>query len=135
MSKALSPGSIGLALPSVFLITYAVLTFEVALTRIFSVMLSYHFVFAIVSAALLGLGGGAMLLKRWRGLRISSAFRVGGILFPLLIVVSVLLIITLPQITAKGFWIYLVLAVLPFAASAAALGALLLGFSSARVPA
>ena len=185
MPKAPSPGSIWLALPSVFLITYAVLTFEVALTRIFSVMLSYHFVFAIVSAALLGLGVGAMLLKRWREMRIPSAFRLGAILFPLLIVVAVLLIITLPQIIAKGFWIYLVLAVLPFgaagfavsgifqqfadkspllygadllgaaigaltivplldvfggvnavffAASAAALGALLLGFSSARFP-
>ena len=184
--KAPSHSSIWLALPSVFLITYAVLTFEVALTRIFSVMLSYHFVFAIVSAALLGLGVGAMLLKRWRGLRISSASRVGAILFPLLIVVSVLLIITLPQVTSRGFWIYLVLAVLPFAAagfavsgifqqfadkspllygadllgaalgaltivplldvfggvnavffaaSAAALGALLLGFSSAKFPA
>jgi len=186
MPKAPSRSSIWLALPSVFLITYAVLTFEIALTRIFSVMLSYHFVFAIVSAALLGLGVGAMLLKRWREMRISSAFRLGAILFPLLIVVSVLLIITLPQVTSIGFWIYLVLAVLPFgaagfavsgifqqfadkspflygadllgaalgaltivplldtfggvnavffAASAAALGALLLGFSSARFPA
>jgi len=33
----------------------------VALTRIFSIMLSYHFVFAIVSVAMLGLGAGGFL--------------------------------------------------------------------------
>src|SRR5450759_3400157 len=33
-----------LALPAVFLVSLSILVFEVALTRIFSIMLSYHFV-------------------------------------------------------------------------------------------
>lgn len=130
LTRASPAGRNWLVLPSVFLTTYAVLTFEVALTRIFSVMLSYHFVFAIVSAALLGLGVGAMLLKRWGGLLGSSASRVGAILFSLLIGVSVLLIINLPRITTKGFWIYLLLAALPFGAAGFAISGIFQQFAA-----
>jgi hypothetical protein len=47
---------------STVLISYGVLTFEITLTRVFSVMLSYHYVFAIVSFALFGLGIGGLSL-------------------------------------------------------------------------
>lgn len=43
-------------LPSFFFLSHAALTFEVAPTRIFFVMLDHHYVVAILSAALLGLG-------------------------------------------------------------------------------
>ncbi|MHC4593053.1 MAG: spermidine synthase family protein, partial [Planctomycetota bacterium] len=43
---------------SVFLVSFAVLAFEVGLTRIFAAMLSYHFAFLAVSAAVCGLGIG-----------------------------------------------------------------------------
>src|SRR3984885_14191890 len=53
----------GLALSS-----FAALLLELALTRLFSVVLFYHFAFLAISIALLGLGSGgvfAHLLKRW----------------------------------------------------------------------
>ncbi len=53
----------GLALTS-----FSALLLELALTRLFSVVLFYHFAFLAISIALLGLGAGgvfAYLLKRW----------------------------------------------------------------------
>lgn len=61
MSLNRSKRAYRLALPSVFLVSLSILVFEIALTRILSIMLSYHFVFAIVSAAMLGLGVGGFL--------------------------------------------------------------------------
>ncbi|HOS92145.1 MAG TPA: hypothetical protein PLQ54_02440, partial [Armatimonadota bacterium] len=46
---------------AVFLISAAVLIFEIGLTRIFSVLLRFHFVFLAVSCAICGLGLGGML--------------------------------------------------------------------------
>jgi hypothetical protein len=96
------PTRFGLAVPAVFLLSASVLVFEVALTRIFSVMLSYHFVFAIVSSALLGLGAGGMLWKRWRQALPASGFRASAVLFALLIAVSVPAIVSLPVYRAAG---------------------------------
>src|SRR5437879_9237280 len=48
--------------------SFAALLLELALTRLFSVVLFYHFAFLAISIALLGLGAGgvfAYLLKRW----------------------------------------------------------------------
>lgn len=48
--------------------SFAALLLELALTRLFSVVLFYHFAFLAISIALLGLGSGgvfAYLLKRW----------------------------------------------------------------------
>ncbi len=44
---------------------FSVLILEVALLRVFSVMLSYHFVFAIVSIAVFSLGFGGMFAVKW----------------------------------------------------------------------
>src|ERR1700735_1666075 len=55
----------GLALTS-----FSALLLELALTRLFSVVLFYHFAFLDISIALLGLGAGgvfAYMLKRWLG--------------------------------------------------------------------
>ena len=48
-------------LAGVFLMALAVLTYEVALTRAFSVLLRYHFVFLAISLATCGLGVGGLL--------------------------------------------------------------------------
>ncbi len=117
MSNKRNNVSLWLTLPALFLLSFAVLTFEVALTRIFSVMLSYHFVFAIVSAALLGLGIGAMALKRLRGDSLQLPVSRSSLIFALLTAGSVLAIVKLPSVPAVGFWLYLILAVLPFAAA------------------
>ena len=45
-----------------FLITLSTLTFEILLTRIFSVTLWYHFAFVAVSVAMFGMTVGAMLV-------------------------------------------------------------------------
>lgn len=46
---------------AVFLVSMAVISFEVALTRCFSVLLRYHYVFLIVSVATFGLGAGGLI--------------------------------------------------------------------------
>lgn len=46
------------ALASVFLVSFAALAFEISLTRVFSVLLNYHYVFVAVSGAVCGLGLG-----------------------------------------------------------------------------
>src|SRR6185436_7556352 len=56
----------------VFLLSLSGLTFEIALTRIFSATLRYHFAFVAISTALLGWGLGGLLLHVLRG-RIRSS--------------------------------------------------------------
>ncbi len=46
---------------AVFLVSVAVISFEVALTRCFSVLLRYHYVFLVVSVATFGLGAGGLI--------------------------------------------------------------------------
>jgi Spermidine synthase len=110
------------ALLSVFLISLSVLAFEVALTRIFSVMLSYHFVFAVVSVAMLGLGAGGLLFKRWGTALPDRAVWISALLFSVALAVSVALILTLPIYASKAlagfrFWVYIGLAAAPFFAA------------------
>src|SRR6201997_2898405 len=52
----------GLALTS-----FAALLLELALTRLFSVVLFYHFAFLAISIALLGLGAGGAFAYLWKG--------------------------------------------------------------------
>ncbi|MGB9255482.1 MAG: hypothetical protein WCC25_11665, partial [Candidatus Korobacteraceae bacterium] len=50
------------------LMSFAALLLELSLTRLFSVVLYYHFAFLAISIALLGLGAGALfayLRRRW----------------------------------------------------------------------
>jgi hypothetical protein len=50
---------------SIFLISFAVLGFEVSLTRVFSVLLNYHYTFLAVSGAVCGLGLGGFGWHLW----------------------------------------------------------------------
>ncbi|GMQ82622.1 MAG: hypothetical protein BMS9Abin05_2077 [Rhodothermia bacterium] len=109
----------GLVALATFVISFSVLSFEVVLTRIFSVMLSYHFVFAIVSLALLGLGLGGMLLAKWKQWFSGASFHSNAALLAVSIVGSVLMIVTLPIFEHPAFanfrlWIYFFLALVPF---------------------
>ena len=54
--------AVWILLCAVFLISFSLLGFQIALTRLLSVMLSYHYVFAAVSLAMLGLGLGGMFI-------------------------------------------------------------------------
>jgi len=63
-SERSAPTKIPLLLGSVFLVSMSVFILQVSLTRIFSVRLWYHYVFLVVSSALLGFGlGGAVVAK------------------------------------------------------------------------
>ncbi|MFQ6067178.1 MAG: hypothetical protein ACE5K3_07875, partial [bacterium] len=67
-------------LGSVFIVSLSVLMFEVTLTRVFSVTLAYHFVFVIVSLAVLGLGLGGGLIHRIK-LKIAGERKIFKALF------------------------------------------------------
>ncbi len=51
----------------VLVVSFASLLLELALTRLFSVILFYHFAFLAISIALLGLGAGGVFAYLWRG--------------------------------------------------------------------
>jgi len=52
--------------PGVFLLAGSILLFEIALTRVFAIMLWHHFTYLVVSLALLGFGAGGSLLTARR---------------------------------------------------------------------
>jgi hypothetical protein len=93
-----------------------ILMFEIALTRIFSIMMAYHFVFIAVSGALLGLGLGAGFYHFVR----SRALRMGGysllcklsIAFSLSILITTALILKIPY--TRFFLIYYPITFVPF---------------------
>ncbi len=104
-----------------FFLSMALLIFEISLTRIFSIILNYHYVFVIISFALLGLGVGGVLffiLQRWR--RIQPVIGIAGIhLTALTIPVVTYLLVTLPLANDPGtlqwgFYLYLLVAHFPF---------------------
>ena len=84
-------------LAGVFLISFSLLAFEITLTRILSVVLSYHYVFVVASLALLGLGTGGIFVYLFRRQRSSRHGGFGSLgifpsLFSLSIPLSVILI-------------------------------------------
>jgi len=68
------PPRVGAVAAGVFLLALSVLAYEIALTRVFSVVLSYHYVFLVLSMAMAGLGGGA-LLEHYRSRRVRVTGR------------------------------------------------------------
>src|SRR5712692_12115394 len=53
-------------LAGIGLSSFAALLLELALTRLFSVVLFYHFAFLAISIALLGLGAGGVFAHLWK---------------------------------------------------------------------
>jgi predicted membrane-bound spermidine synthase len=99
----------------VFLVTLSGLLFEIALTRIFSATIWYHFAFVAISVALLGWGLGGFALHALRDRLRPSAGRAG--LFTLLYAVSLplclWLIVRLPFLPERLAYYFLV-SLLPF---------------------
>ena len=62
----ISRGTLWLLLVGIFLTSFSLLAFEITLTRLLSVLLLYHFVFAVVSLALLGMGVGGIFVYFFR---------------------------------------------------------------------
>src|SRR6202171_969949 len=66
--EAAAPVSPRAAALAVALMSFSALLLELGLTRLFSVVLFYHFAFLAISVALLGLGAGAVfacLRRQW----------------------------------------------------------------------
>ncbi|MFH0941983.1 MAG: hypothetical protein V1823_03040 [Chloroflexota bacterium] len=55
-----------LLLAGIFLVSFSLLALEISLTRVLSVMFAYHYVFLVLSMALLGLGLGAVFVHLFR---------------------------------------------------------------------
>src|SRR5450755_2733557 len=93
VAAAVSPRGAALAIG---LMSFSALLLELALTRLFSVVLYYHFAFLAISIALLGLGAGAVfayIQRRW--LERWSIRVLGGFLCAMntLIIVIVLVVV------------------------------------------
>jgi hypothetical protein len=59
-------------LAAVFLIAFSVVTYEIALTRVFAVVLAHHYVFLAISVAICGLGLGGLFWHRMRSRGMAS---------------------------------------------------------------
>lgn len=114
----------GQLLAGVFAVSFASLLLELALTRLFSVVLFYHFAFLAISIALLGLGAGGVFayvrrdgLARWPTSRLGWALSGINAVAVLVVLQIVLRLPVSLQLTKTNFLkltvIYLVAAV-PF---------------------
>jgi len=100
---------------AVALLSAAVLGFEVALTRVFAVLLRYHFAFLVISIALCGLGIGgyaAHWLRRWK----PPSLPLMAVLFAVSIDLALLLILRGVFARApESYWIAAFIVLIPFA--------------------
>lgn len=97
----------GVLLTGIALASFGSLLLELALTRLFSVVLYYHFAFLAISLAMLGLGAGGVFsylrrdwMARWKLRKLASAIcavNAGAVLFSLWVALNtpVLLVIEL----------------------------------------
>ena len=117
----MSRGTLWLLLVGVFLTSFSLLAFEITLTRLLSVLLLYHFVFAVVSIALLGLGVGGIFVYFFRPQMPGGDKRFGSLalfasLTSLAIPLSVILMaqITYVEAVRDNILFYCFLLFLPF---------------------
>lgn len=92
---------LAISLSSVSIVSLAIITFEITLTRIFSVIYSYHYSFFAISLTLLGLGIGGILAhmfasKASSGEAFSSLARI-SLLFSLSVSLLTVIAATAPQ--------------------------------------
>jgi len=103
-------------LAGIFLMSFSLLAFEIALTRILSVMLSYHYVFIVISLALLGLGAGGIFIHLFRRRIPHGSGRFGSLaLFASLFSLSIpLSVIVMTRIATSSILLYCLLLFIPF---------------------
>lgn len=100
-NQKLSRYKVGILLFGVFVTSFGVLSFEISLTRIFSIILDYHFTFLVVSLALFGLGlGGVAAHYLSRKMRQDNFSRLAvlAIAFSLLMILLTLIIASNPNL-------------------------------------
>lgn len=103
-----------------FMVALATLMYEILLTRIFSVIMWYHFAFVAVSVALFGMTVGAILVYLFPGYftqeRAKYHLALSSLLFGVSIVVSFIIYLNVPFVTQMligGLFTYVVISV-PF---------------------
>ncbi len=119
--KGLTRGTLWILLIGVFLISFSMLAYEITLARLLSVLILYHYVFAIVSLALLGLGLGGIFVYLFRRQTLSSDKRFGALalfasLISLAIPISAILMIQIGYLDSatSSILFYCVLLFFPF---------------------
>ncbi len=102
----------------IFLLSASAIIFEISLSRLFSYMLNYHFVFIIISIALLGIAAGQIIYaKKYQ--KINSIALIFFFLLPFSILFSLITIFIIPQIpyladAGNALFFYLILSIIPF---------------------
>lgn len=113
-----------LILISLAVVTYSLFTFEIMVTRLFSAIMLYHFVFVAVSLAILSIGlGGIYVFKRVRNTKgrnkdhlYQSLMKNSSLLMAVSIPVNTLVVYKIPY-NQLLFFPYLILAAVPFIAA------------------
>ena len=118
-----------LLLLAIAVLSAALLGFEVALTRVFAVLLRYHFAFLVISIAVCGLGVGGYAtywLRRKRELSLASL----AALFALSIAVALALMLRVVFARfPEAYWLAAILVLIPFSIGGAFLSEAFVRFS------
>ena len=88
----------------IFLFSFSSLAYEIALTRIFSVSLWYHFAFMIISIAMLGIGASGTVLSLYRNLRNISNIKLYSLFLGIGITTSYLISNQIPFDPVRFSW-------------------------------
>lgn len=105
---------------SIFMVSLTVLVFEIALTRIFSVLLRFHFVFLAISLAICGLGIGGLvdflIRRRWPVTTDSTTFLSScALIFSLLCPLGIAVLLATPLAAyLTSVWVITVACLPPF---------------------
>ena len=102
----------------IFLLTVATIIYEISLSRLFSYMLSYHFVLIIIGFSILGLGIGQLIYSKYF-LSIEKSLNRWYALLPASMLGSVLLLLLIPRIDIfssanSSLFSFIILSILPF---------------------
>lgn len=88
----------------IFLSSFSTLAYEITLTRIFSISLSYHFAFMIISIAMLGIGASGTVLSIFPRLKNPSRLGMDSLLLGISIPLTYLLAKAIPFDPIELLW-------------------------------
>ena len=104
---------------AIFVLASATLSYQILITRFFSVMLYYHFAFAAISLAMLGLTRGAMEVygkpERYTSERVGVEFARHASWFALSSVGAMVVLLCTPLVVSTDSTVTIVLALAIFA--------------------
>ncbi len=115
MKKKDAQGFIGILFLAIFLLSFTLFSYEILLTRLFSVILSHNLVFLVVSFAILGSGIGGIFTYRYlanKQHKDTILLKWATIIFPLSIIGTILFAYTLPY--SSIFIVYSLIGMIPF---------------------